>query len=193
MSVRLAPLTLALGLALCASASAVAAGEAKAPAKPAYKAAGEILAASPAADWRTPDPENLLYMDLPSGRVVMELAPGFVPLHAANIRALVREKYFDGLAIIRSQDNYVVQWGDPEEDEKKARPLGSAKASLDPEFSVPVGAATPFTNRVAISSVPLSTNTLSSDAPANTASAINRTRRRPSRSAVRPPSSSSPP
>ena len=144
MTARLAPLTLALGLALCVAASTVAADDAKAPAKPAYKPAGEILAASPSADWRTPDPENLLYMELPTGRVVMELAPGFVPLHAANIRTLVREKYFDGLAIIRSQDNYVVQWGDPEEDEKKAKPLGSAKASFDPEFSVPVSAATPF-------------------------------------------------
>ena len=115
------------------------------PAKPApYKPAGEILAESPAADWRAPDPENTLYLELPAGRVVMELAPGFVPLHAQNINTLVREKYFDGLAGIRSQDNYVVQWGDPEEDEKKARPLGSAKASFDPEFSVPVSAATPF-------------------------------------------------
>jgi cyclophilin family peptidyl-prolyl cis-trans isomerase len=145
MSARLAPLTLAIGLVLAiASPAAAAADDATAPAKPAYKPAGEILAASPAGDWRTPDPENLLYMDLPAGRVVMELAPGFVPLHAANIRTLVREKYFDGLAVIRSQDNYVVQWGDPEEDEKKARPLGSAKASFDPEFSVPVSAATPF-------------------------------------------------
>jgi cyclophilin family peptidyl-prolyl cis-trans isomerase len=144
MSTRLAPLTLAIGLGFAAAALSAAADEAKAPAKPAYKPAGEILAASPAADWRTPDPENLLYMDLPTGRVVMELAPGFVPLHAANIKTLVRGKYFDGLAIIRSQDNYVVQWGDPEEDEKKARPLGSAKASFDPEFSVPVSAATPF-------------------------------------------------
>jgi cyclophilin family peptidyl-prolyl cis-trans isomerase len=144
MSARLAPLTLAIGLGFAVAALAAVADDAKAPAKPAYKPAGEILAASPAADWRTPDPENLLYMDLPSGRVVMELAPGFVPLHAANIKTLVREKYFDGLAVIRSQDNYVVQWGDPEEDEKKARPLGSAKASFDPEFSVPVSAATPF-------------------------------------------------
>ncbi len=137
MSARLAPLTLAIGLGFAAAALSAAADEAKAPAKPAYKPAGEILAASPAADWRTPDPENLLYMDLPSGRVVMELAPGFVPLHAANIKTLVREKYFDGLAIIRSQDNYVVQWGDPNDDDpaqKSGKPLGSAKAKLPAEF-----------------------------------------------------------
>ena len=34
--------------------------------------------------------------------------------HVANIRALAREKYYDGLSINRSQENYVVQWGDPQ-------------------------------------------------------------------------------
>ena len=42
----------------------------------------------------------------------------------ANIKTLAREKYFDGLAVIRSQDNYVVQWGDPEaENASQRRPL----------------------------------------------------------------------
>jgi peptidylprolyl isomerase len=45
-------------------------------------------------------------MDIPGGRVVMELAPAFAPLHFDNIRKLVREHYFDGLWIIRSQDNW---------------------------------------------------------------------------------------
>ena len=74
----------------------------------------------------------------------MELAPGFAPLHAENIRTLAKEKYFDGLAVIRAQDNYVVQWGDPDEDEATARKFGSAKAKLPPEFTAPIGKATPF-------------------------------------------------
>src|SRR6267378_2392330 len=41
----------------------------------------EILAASKPSDWRAPDPENTLYMDLPAGRVVVELAPDFAPRH----------------------------------------------------------------------------------------------------------------
>ncbi|MES1153598.1 MAG: peptidylprolyl isomerase, partial [Rhodanobacter sp.] len=69
--------------------------------------AKEILARSTPAEWRTPDPQNLLFMQLPTGRVVIELAPDFTPLHAANIRSLVRGHYFDGLAIIRVQDNFV--------------------------------------------------------------------------------------
>lgn len=74
----------------------------------------DLLAASPAADWRVPDPEDLLYMDLARGRVVIELAGRVAPQHVANIRALARVHYFDGLAIVRVQDNYVVQWADPD-------------------------------------------------------------------------------
>jgi hypothetical protein len=48
----------------------------------------------------------------------------------------VREQYFDGLAIIRSQDNWVVQWGDA--DEKNPRPIKTAKAALKGEFTIPL-------------------------------------------------------
>ena len=74
----------------------------------------EVLAATTPADWRPLDPENTLYLQLPQGRVVIELAPAFAPQHADNLRKLARGKYFDGLAIVRSQDNFVVQWGDPD-------------------------------------------------------------------------------
>ena len=83
-----------------------------------------MLAAAAWPDWRQPDAANLLYMQLPHGEVVMELAPGFAAKNVANIRILAREKYFDGLAIVRSQDNYVVQWADPAEDQDNARSLG---------------------------------------------------------------------
>jgi peptidylprolyl isomerase len=94
-----------------------------------------VMAALEQSDWRQPDPANLLYMRLPQGVVIMELAPEFAPGNVANIKTLVREKYFDGLAIIRSQDNYVAQLGDPAEEENEARPLGSASATVSPEFS----------------------------------------------------------
>jgi peptidylprolyl isomerase len=132
----------AIGLAFAADTPPAAAG---ADATPKSRPMSEILEASPASDWRPLDLQNTYYMDLPAGRVVMELAPDFAPLHAQNIRTLVREKYFDGLAIIRSQDNYVVQWGDPEEDETKARPLGTAKSSLPSEFTAPLAADKHFT------------------------------------------------
>ncbi|HUR41794.1 MAG TPA: peptidylprolyl isomerase [Verrucomicrobiae bacterium] len=104
-------------------------------APPAGRASAQVLEASAPSDWRRLDPEDTIYLELASGRVVIELAPAFAPLHAQNIKALAREQYFDGLVILRSQDNYVVQWGDPAEDEKKARPIRSAKSSLPPEFA----------------------------------------------------------
>ena len=101
----------------------------------------EVLAASTPADWRALDPQNTLYLQLASGRVVIELAPAFAPEHVANLRTLVRQKYFDGLGVIRSQENYVVQWGDPE----GKRSLGNARATLPPEFTMPLRADLPFT------------------------------------------------
>ena len=101
----------------------------------------DVLAASTPADWRPLDSQNTLYLQLASGRVVIELAPAFAPEHVANLKTLVRQKYFDGLAIIRSQENYVVQWGDPE----GKRSLGDARATLPPEFTVPQRADLPFT------------------------------------------------
>jgi peptidylprolyl isomerase len=91
--------------------------------------------------WRPLDPERSLYMELDGGRVVLELAPDFAPEHVANVETLVRERYFDGLAVIRSQDNYVVQWGDPTGE----RSRGSAAAALAAELERPISDALPFT------------------------------------------------
>ena len=99
-----------------------------------------LLAASPAADWRTIDPDNTLYLDLAAGRVVIELAPGFAPNHVANIRKLARAGFFEGLAIVRVQDNYVVQFGDAQ----ARRPLGGAARTVKAEFSRPYDPAEPF-------------------------------------------------
>ncbi len=124
-----------------AAVAALAAGLATASDPPAGRTMAEVLAASTPADWRAPEPENTLYLQLAGGRVVIELAPGFAPEHAANIRKLVRQGYFDGLAIIRSQDNFVVQWGDPD----GKRSLGEARATLPPEFTVAMTPGLPFT------------------------------------------------
>jgi peptidylprolyl isomerase len=101
----------------------------------------EVLSASRPSDWRPLDPDNTLYAELPSGRVVIELAPAFAPLHVANIKALARAKYFDGLSIIRAQDDYVVQWGDPD----NLRPLPAGIGKLAPEFDSPISRPPSFT------------------------------------------------
>ena len=94
----------------------------------------EVLAKAPASAWQALDPASTLYMDLPGGRVVILLAPGFAPKTVANIRQLVAARYFDNSAIVRSQDNYVVQWSQ----EDKAEKAANAKLKGYAEFERPV-------------------------------------------------------
>lgn len=123
-------LALALSLAVAAPAHAQSAAPAKA------RTMQQVLDASQPSDWRALDPDNTLYLDLARGRVVIELAPQFAPRHVANIRALAHNGYWNGLSINRSQDNYVVQWGDPTEDEAKRKPFGpGVKTKLPAEFA----------------------------------------------------------
>jgi peptidylprolyl isomerase len=90
----------------------------------------DVLAASTPADWRQIDPQSTIYMDLPAGRVIIELAPQFAPHYVANVETLARQGYFNGLWVERVQDNYVAQWGDP--DAKK--PVGNAQRTVAAEF-----------------------------------------------------------
>jgi peptidylprolyl isomerase len=123
-----------VSLALLGPIASLTAQEPAAAPKP--RTMQEILDASTARDWRDLDPARTLYMDLDSGRVVIELAPEFAPAHVANIRALARAGYWNGLSINRSQDNFVVQWGDPAEEDKDRKPLPkAAKAKLPAEFT----------------------------------------------------------
>jgi peptidylprolyl isomerase len=114
-----------------------------APQRPAAAAVSmaDILSASAPTDWRALDPENTVYLQLPKGRVVIELAPSFAPRHVSNIKTLIRQGYFDGLAIVRVQDDYVVQWADPD----GKRSVGAAAATLKAEFDRPFARSEPFT------------------------------------------------
>lgn len=67
---------------------------------------------APAEAWRPVDPADLLVIELKEGgRIVVELAPGFAPVHVANVRAFARAGWWNGAGIYRVQDNYVAQWG----------------------------------------------------------------------------------
>jgi len=77
--------------------------------------------AAPSSDWRPVAPSDLLVIDFVGGRrVAIELAGAFAPVHVANIRAMARAGFYDGLVIERVQDGYVTQMGDP--DGKKPLP-----------------------------------------------------------------------
>ncbi len=99
----------------------------------------EIVAGAPQSEWVAIAPDDLLVMTLapdrdpgsPSGaggnarQVVIQLMPPpFSQGWVENIRTLARAGWYDGTSINRVQDNYVVQWGDPDgEDAGRAKPL----------------------------------------------------------------------
>lgn len=128
-------------IALCVCSSCVASSKpvAEPSAKPANKrSTSEIIEQSKPSEWRQLQPSNTMYMQFENGEVVFELSPTFTPEHYANLRVLVANKYFDNLSIIRVHDNYVVQWGDINYDNDKAKSIGKAKEKLDMEFFVPI-------------------------------------------------------
>ena len=141
---RLHPTATAIALPLLLLAACMTTAQPPATTPATARTMQQILDDSRPSDWRALDPADTLYLELDSGRVVIELAPAFAPEHVANIRALARGHYWDGLDIYRSHDNFVVQFGDPTEDEGARKPIGEAKASLPAEFDRPA-AGVPFT------------------------------------------------
>ena len=132
-------------LILAGAALVAGAAPAKKPLTP-----NDIVAAAPASAWRTIDPDNLLVMDLASGgRIVIQLAPAFAPVHVANVKALARGNYWDGATVYRLQDNYVAQWGLNESDRPwpagvTAKPPAEYMRALKGLAVKPLGFADPY-------------------------------------------------
>ncbi|MBU6339349.1 MAG: peptidylprolyl isomerase [Rickettsiales bacterium] len=59
------------------------------------------------------NPENILYIDLKYGRVVIELLPEIAPKHVERIKTLARQKFYDGIVFHRVIDGFMAQTGDP--------------------------------------------------------------------------------
>lgn len=124
----------ALALACVLAVGAVCAED-----KKPYRSTQQIVDEAPAEAWRTVAPENLLYMTLDKGTVIYELAPDFAPEHVAQVKILAQKGFWDGLSIYRVQDNYVVQFGDPDaEKEDKKKPLPDGAKKLPTEFERPL-------------------------------------------------------
>ena len=117
---------------------AVVATQASAQDKPVTPSS--VLEAAPATAWKDIAAEDLMVMTLADGsKVVVQLASTFSPQHVANVRAFARARWWDGSAIIRSQDNYVTQWGWPDEPEPKYP--DAVKAEPPAEYEQPLSKA----------------------------------------------------
>jgi peptidylprolyl isomerase len=76
------------------------------------------------------DPENTIYLDVPAGRVVIELLPHLAPGHVARIKELTRKGFYDGLSFHRVIPDFMAQTGDP-----KGDGTGGSGQKLKAEFS----------------------------------------------------------
>lgn len=64
----------------------------------------------------TIDKEDILYIDLKSGRVAIHLRPDLAPNHVARVKKLAREGFYDGIVFHRVIDGFMAQTGDPKGD-----------------------------------------------------------------------------
>ena len=76
------------------------------------------------------DLENTLYLDVPAGRVAIELRPDLAPNHVARIKELARQGFYDGIAFHRVIEGFMAQTGDPRGDG-----TGGSGTKLKAEFS----------------------------------------------------------
>jgi len=127
--------------ALPQASAAIASGKAQ----PSPLAPSEIVAQAPKADWTAIPQADLLVMDLTPDakgrprRVVIQLMPApFSQGWIGNIRKLAAARFWDGTAVNRVQDNYVIQWGDPDaEDKAKAKSLPAGLVTVpESQYSV---------------------------------------------------------
>ena len=135
-------MTRTLLVAAAAAALAVTASAAPKPPLPAKSAAPAAAApgAPTDADWRTPDPNDVLVIDTNKGRIIVEMLPEVAPLHVAQIRALAHENFYDGQRFFRVIDKFMDQTGDPQNNGQG----GSSKPNIPAEFTFRRGTDLPF-------------------------------------------------
>jgi len=59
------------------------------------------------------DPNNTVDLDVPAGRVVIELRPDLAPKMVARFKQLCHEHFYDGTPFHRVIDGFMAQGGDP--------------------------------------------------------------------------------
>jgi len=122
----------ALLLALLAGGTATAA--------PAPRTPTPALAPPSDADWRTPDPQNVMVIDTTKGRIIVELDPLSAPQAVARVRALIKQGFYDGRSFFRVIDSFMDQTGDPLDNGTGGSPL----PNLPPEFAFRRSSDMPF-------------------------------------------------
>jgi peptidylprolyl isomerase len=91
---------------------------------------GLMIAATAAGTAEAQDKENILYLDLQSGRVVIQLRPDLAPKHVVRIKELARQGFYNGIVFHRVIPGFMAQTGDP-----TGTGTGGSGKNLPAEFS----------------------------------------------------------
>ena len=97
-------------------------------------------AAPASADWRVPDPNNVIVVETNKGRIIAELYPQAAPNHVERVRGLVKSGFYDGLTFFRVIGDFMAQTGDPQ----NTGMGGSDQPNLTAEFSFRRGTDLPL-------------------------------------------------
>jgi len=76
-------------------------------------AAFALLASLGLAQAQAPDPQNTLVLETKDGPVTIRLRPDLAPKHVAQIKALTKKGFYDGIVFHRVIDGFMAQTGDP--------------------------------------------------------------------------------
>jgi len=60
-----------------------------------------------------PDPQNTIYLDTKDGRITILLRPDLAPKHVAQIKALTKRGFYNGIVFHRVIEGFMAQTGDP--------------------------------------------------------------------------------
>src|SRR3954470_3172110 len=66
-----------------------------------------------AAQQRAADPQNTVYLQTKDGRITIRLRPDLAPKHVAQIKALTKRGFYDGIVFHRVIPGFMAQTGDP--------------------------------------------------------------------------------
>lgn len=124
-----------LAAAVLAIAAPQAALAQKKPAAATTPAPAAAPGAPAAADWRTPNPDDVLVIDTNKGRIIVEMLPEVAPAHVQRMKELTRAGLYNGRSFFRVIDNFMAQTGDPEDKGTG----GSDKPDLAQEFIFRLG------------------------------------------------------
>lgn len=95
-------------------------------------AAAAVALAAPAAMAETADPNNTVFLDTKDGRVTIRLRPDLAPNHVQQLKTLIGQHFYDGLAFHRVIAGFMAQTGDPTGTGSSGSNLPNLKAEFTP-------------------------------------------------------------